>query len=84
MFSETLAFLLESPLSTLTRKKTKTVKPRTPMVARLRSNRQFIRKHHMSKDGHHELTSWVQTSLHLILENAKVFSATLKKPTGFV
>ena len=41
MFSEMPAFLFETPLSTPARKKTKTRKPRTPMVARLRSNRQW-------------------------------------------
>ena len=41
MFSEMPAFLFETPLSTPARKKAKTRKPRTPMVARLRSNRQW-------------------------------------------
>ena len=35
------AFLLETPLSTPARKRRITRKPRTPMVARLRSNRQW-------------------------------------------
>ena len=38
---EVPAFLLETPLSTPTRKRKITRKPRTPMVARLRSNRQW-------------------------------------------
>ena len=41
MFSEMPTFLFETPLSTPARKKAKTRKPRTPMVARLRSNRQW-------------------------------------------
>ena len=41
MFSEMPAFLFETPLSTPARKKAKTRKSRTPMVARLRSNRQW-------------------------------------------
>ena len=41
VFSEMPAFLFETPLSTPARKKAKTRKPRTPMVARLRSNRQW-------------------------------------------
>ena len=41
MFSEMPALLFETPLSTRARKKAKTRKPRTPMVARLRSNRQW-------------------------------------------
>ena len=41
MFSEMPAFLFETTLSTPARKKAKTRKPRTPMVARLRSNRQW-------------------------------------------
>lgn len=41
MFSEMPAFFLETPLSAPARKKAKTRKPRTPMVARLRSNRQW-------------------------------------------
>ena len=41
MFSEMPAFLFGTPLSTPARKKAKTRKPRTPMVARLRSNRQW-------------------------------------------
>ena len=41
MFSEMPAFLFETPLSTPARKKAKTRKPRTPMVARLRSNRKW-------------------------------------------
>ena len=41
MFSEMPAFLFETRLSTPARKKAKTRKPRTPMVARLRSNRQW-------------------------------------------
>ena len=41
MFSEMPAFLFETPLSTPAHKKAKTRKPRTPMVARLRSNRQW-------------------------------------------
>ena len=41
MFSEMHALLFETPLSTPARKKAKTRKPRTPMVARLRSNRQW-------------------------------------------
>ena len=38
---EVPAFLLETPLSTPTRKRRITRKPRTPVVARLRSNRQW-------------------------------------------
>ena len=41
MFSEMPAFLFETPLSTPACKKAKTRKPRTPMVARLTSNRQW-------------------------------------------
>ena len=41
MFPEIPAFLFETPLSTLARKKVKTRKPRTPMVVRLRSNKKW-------------------------------------------
>ena len=41
VFSEMPAFLFETPLSTPAHKKAKTRKPRTPMVARLRNNRQW-------------------------------------------